>query len=372
MINEKRVLESFLDYIQIDSETYEEGNFAKRLEKDLIDAGLEVEFDNSGEKIGSNTGNLIAKLKGNVEGETILFACHMDTVKPGKGIKPIIKDGVIYSDGTTILGGDDKGGIAAIVEALRVIKENNIDHANIEVVFTIAEETGLLGAKNLDYSKISAKKAFLFDTSGDPGFITTIGPAHDTLKVTIKGKPAHAGVSPEDGISAISIASDAIANMKLLRVDKDTTANIGKISGGVANNVVCPEVIIDAEARSTVTEKLDAQTKHMLETFKASAEKFGGEVNIEVNRMYGAFVIDDNEDIVLHAKRAFKNLGINGETKASGGGSDTNIFNCNGIKAVNLSSGERKPHTLEEHMKIEDLGTISKVVLELVKESINK
>lgn len=370
MINEERVLKRFLEYVQIDSESYNEGDFAKALSQDLMNIGLEVEIDNAGEVVGSNTGNIIARLKGNAEGEAILFSCHMDTVAPGKGIKPVIKDGVVYSDGTTILGGDDKGGIASIVEALTVIKENNIKHPTIELVFTIAEEVGLYGSKNVDYSKLTAKKGYIFDTSGDPGIIVTKGPAQDKLSVKITGKPAHAGVAPENGISAIQIAAEAINNMKLLRIDENTTANIGKFSGGTAVNIVCPEVIIEAEARSTVVESLDEQTKHMVEEFEKAAAKFGGSVEINVGRLYGPFVIDENDEIVQQAKRAFKSLGIEAETKSSGGGSDTNIFNCNGIKAVNLASGERNPHTLQESVKIEDLYTVSKVVLALINESL--
>lgn len=370
MINEERMLNRFLEYVQIDSESNNEKNFRDRLVKDLSDLGLEVHVDEIGKVICSNGSNIIATLKGNAEGEPILFSCHMDTVTPGNGIKPIIKDGIVYSDGTTILGADDKGGIASIIETLAVIKEKNIKHPTVQVVFTVAEEIGLLGSKNLDYSKIEAKKAYVLDSGGDPGYIVTKGPAQDVLNVKLTGKLAHAGVCPEEGVSAIEIASHAISNMKLLRIDEDTTANIGTISGGVATNIVCPEVSILAEARSTVESKLDEQTKHMVDTFNDSAEKFGGKAHIEVTRMYGAFTVEEDDDIVLRAKKAFDNLGIKGCTMPSGGGSDTNIFNGNKIKAVNLACGERKPHTLEESVKIEDLGTMSKVILELIKESL--
>lgn len=372
MINRDRVLERFLEYIKINSESYHEGDFAKRLKGDLEKLGLSVKIDKTGEKVGSNTGNIIARLKGNAKGETILFSCHMDTVSPGQDIKPIVKEGVVYSDGTTILGGDDKGGIASIIEALTIIKEKKLKHPDIEIIFTIAEEVGMYGSKNLDYSEIKAKKAFIFDTSGDPGAIVIKGPAQDKILVKILGKPAHAGVAPEQGISAIQIAAEAISKMKLLRIDKDTTANIGKISGGVATNVVCPEVIIEAEARSTDVNKLDEQTKHMIKVLESTTDKFGGRINIEVNRLYGAFVVEEDSDIVVHAKSAFKKLNMESKTMASGGGSDTNIFNGNGITAINLSSGERKPHTLEEHMRIEDLVTTAKVVIELINESLSK
>ncbi|WP_032122937.1 M20/M25/M40 family metallo-hydrolase [Clostridium amazonitimonense] len=367
MINEKRLVENFMSYVQIDSETKNEKEFADFIAKELESIGLEVYRDKAGEKVGSNTGNIIAKLSGTRNGEPILFSCHMDTVSPGVGIKPIIKDGVIYSDGTTILGGDDKGGIAAIVEALKVIKEDNIEHGPVEVVFTIFEEGGLFGAKNLEYDKISAKKAFVLDSGGDVGQIIVKGPAQDKIDVKIIGRPAHAGVCPEEGISAIQVASEAISNMKLLRIDEETTANIGSINGGKVTNIVCPEIEIKAEARSLSSEKLDVQTAHMVECFKKAAEKFGAKAEIDTARAYGPFVIEENDAIVDHAKKACEIIGLKPFTAATGGGSDTNILNGNGIKAINLGIGERKAHTLEEHMKIEDLVNASKLVLEIIK-----
>lgn len=367
MINKNRVVEEFMKYVQIDSETKSEGEFAKFIKKELEALGAEVTVDGAGEIVGSDTGNVIARFKGTREGEPILFSCHMDTVTPGKGIKPIIKDDVIYSDGTTILGGDDKAGIAAILEAFKVIKENNIDHGPVEIAFTIFEEGGLFGSKNLDYSKINAKHAFVLDSGGNPGQIVIKGPAQDKITVKITGRPAHAGVCPEQGISAIQVASHAIANMKLLRIDEDTTANIGTISGGTVTNIVCPEVNILAEARSTDIKKLDVQTEHMINCFKDAAEKFEAVAEVKAERMYGPFVVDENEHVVEKAKKAFENLGIESFTAATGGGSDTNVLNNNGIKAVNLGIGERKAHTLEEHLRIEDLVNISKVVVELIK-----
>lgn len=368
MTNKQRLIDRFLEYVKIDSESFSEKDFAKRVFSDLEALGFEVSYDDAGEKIGSNCkGNIIAKLKGNVEGETILFSAHMDTVTPGKSINPIVTDELIKTDGTTILGGDDKAGIAGIIEAITVLKENNERFPSIEIVFTICEEVGLLGSKNLDYSKITAKKAFILDSSGDVGTVTIKGPAQDTIDVLIKGKPAHAGVAPETGISAIQIAAMAISNMKLLRIDEDTTANIGTINGGKVTNIVCPEVTIKAEARSTVEEKLDAQTKHMVDTFAKYTEEMGGQADIKVTRSYGAFSVSENNEIIRDLENVCDNAKLDLKLVASGGGSDTNIFNGKDITAVNLSSGERKPHTLEEHIYIKDLVDISKIVMEIIK-----
>lgn len=367
MINRERITNEFLKYVQIDSPTKEEGNFAKFISEELEKLGLEVYIDGAGEKVGSDTGNVIAKLKGNKNVQPILFSCHMDTVSPGKGIKPIIKDDVIYSDGTTILGGDDKAGIAAILEAIKVIKENNIDHGPIEIVFSIFEEGGLFGAKNLEYDKISSKIGFVLDSGGEIGEIVIKGPAQDKITVKVIGRPAHAGVAPEEGISAIQVAAAAITSMNLLRIDEETTANIGVISGGEVTNIVCPEVVISAEARSLSSEKLDKQTAHMVECFEKAAENFGAKAEIKVERMYGPFVVAENDEVVKLVEKACANMSIKTSLKATGGGSDTNVLNGNGIKAVNLAIGERKPHTLEEHLKIEDLVKAANMVLEIIK-----
>lgn len=367
MINEERLLNRFLNYVQIDSPTKEEREFAEYLKKEMESIGLDVIMDDAGEKADSNSGNLIGKLKGNTSGETILFSAHMDTVSPGIGIKPQIRDGIIYSDGTTILGGDDKAGIAAIMEALETIKENSIPHGDIEVVFTIHEEGGLYGAKNLDYSNLDAKLGFVFDSGGEPGEIIVQGPAQNKINVKFIGKEAHAGVAPEEGISAIQMASYAINNMNLLRIDEKTTANIGIISGGKATNIVTKEVIIEAEARSLEDKKLEKQTEHMVKCCKDAAEKFGGKVEIEVENTYGAFKVDTNHRVVKMVKKACENLGLKPYTTTSGGGSDTNILNANEITAVNLGIGEKNPHTLEEHLHIKDLEDAARLALEIIK-----
>ncbi|WP_099192474.1 M20/M25/M40 family metallo-hydrolase [Tepidibacter mesophilus] len=367
MIKKERIVEKFLEYVQIDSETKNEKLFANKIKLELEELGLDVYIDKAGDKVGSNTGNIIAKLKGNKDIEPILFSAHMDTVTPGICIKPVIKDGVIYSDGNTILGADDKAGIAAIIEAVRILKEENIDHGNIEIVFSVYEEGGLYGSKNLEYNKIESKRAFVLDSGGSPGEIIIKGPAQDNLVAKIVGIPAHAGVCPEEGISAIQVAASAIAKMNLLRIDEETTANIGIIEGGKATNIVCPEVTIEGESRSLVNEKLDKQTAHMVKCIEEACEEFGTKAEIDTCRSYSAFNVDENDEVVNIVRNACSILGFEVTTKASGGGSDTNVLNGNGIKAVNLGVGMKKAHTLEEYISIEDLVNTSKLVLEIIK-----
>ncbi|MEG1870857.1 MAG: M20/M25/M40 family metallo-hydrolase [Peptostreptococcaceae bacterium] len=371
MKNSKRLIDEFLELVQIDSPSSKEGNVAKVLVKKLEEIGLSVEIDNAGEIHGGETGNVIARLKGNKEGKKLLFSSHMDTVSPGIGIKPIIDEEarIIKSDGTTVLGSDDKAGIAAILEGLRYIKENNIEHSDITVVFSIWEEGGLFGAKSLDYSKLDIDYGFVLDSGGSPGEIIVKAPGQDRIEVEIIGKPAHAGLQPETGISAIMVASRAIENMNLLRIDEETTANIGIVNGGIATNIVMPELQIIAEARSLDEAKLDVQTKHMIETFKNAGQEFGARIEVETSRMYPPLNIDENDEIVEFTKKVFANINIEGKTASTGGGSDTNILNKNGIKAVNLGIGMKKAHTLDEYIAIEDLINSAKTVVEIIKQA---
>lgn len=365
-MNQERLVERFLRYVRIDSPTKEEREFALVLMEELTALGLEVTMDDAGEKTGSNSGNLIAKLPGNPERRSILFSAHMDTVSPGRGIKPVIKEGTIWSDGTTILGGDDKAGIAAVMEALTVVKEEGLPHGDIEVIFTIFEEGGLFGAKNLDYSALKSKLGFVLDSGGAPGDIIVQGPAQNKIDVTFIGREAHAGVAPEAGISAVMMAAEAISKMRLLRIDEETTANIGGILGGGPTNIVTKEVKFFAEARSLSNEKLRIQSDHMVACCEEAAIKFGGQVLTSVENAYGAFSIPSDHEVVAMVEKACSDLSIQTRITTSGGGSDTNILNAHGIHAVNLGIGEQKPHTLEEHLHIRDLADTARIVLQLI------
>ena len=367
MINEERLVKSFMDYVQVDSPSGYEKDFADVLKKDLEDLGFEVRVDQTQEETESNSGNLIARLKGQ-GGKPILFSCHMDTVSPGRGIKPSLEGDRIVTDGTTILGADDKSAIASIIEALTVIRENKLDHGDIELSFTVSEEIGIRGAKATDYSIFESKNCYVLDTGGRPGKVAIQGPAHNIFDIHILGKASHAGSAPEKGISAIMIASEAIAHMKLLRIDEETTANIGTINGGLATNILAENVHITAEARSLSDEKLEKQTQHMVKCFKDSAAKYGGQVKIDIRHEYPAFSIDKDSEIVTHAFTAIKSAGLEPHTGSVGGGSDGNIINAkSNIKAVTLSNGGYNAHSTKEYIDVVDLVDTSRVVLELIK-----
>jgi len=355
MVNRERMVNEFLELVGIDSLTKNERKMADTLKQKLTEMGYEVTEDNAGEKIGSGTGNIICTVKGSKTVPAVMLAAHMDTVQPGTGKKAVIDNGLIKTDGTTILGSDDAAGIECIMECLRVLKEDNIPHGDIQVVFTVAEEGGLLGAKNLDYSKIYAKYAFVLDTGGAIGTVNVKAPTQNIIYVTVEGKAAHAGVEPEKGVSAIQIAADAIASMKLGRIDHETTANIGIINGGRETNIVCDKVEIKAEARSRDRWKLDDQTSHMKECFEKAAEKFGGRVDFKAVNEYPSFSIPENAPIINILRKAADAVKVPLALEETGGGSDTNIFNGKGIEAVNVSVGMNKVHSVDENIAIDDL-----------------
>ncbi|WP_297487750.1 M20/M25/M40 family metallo-hydrolase [uncultured Cetobacterium sp.] len=366
MVNENRIVENFLDMVKIPSPSKNERKMGDYLIEILKELGLEVEEDNAGIKNGGNCGNIIGILKSQGR-KKYLFSAHMDTVVPCEKITPIIENGIIKSDGTSILGGDDKGGIAAIIEMLRVIKEKNLDHPEIVVVFSMAEEIGLLGAKAFEVEKYNIDFGFILDSSGKPGKIITKAPSAARGVLKVIGKPAHAGISPENGINALTVAAHAITKIKLGRVDSETTSNIGVVSGGQATNIVMPTVELQYEARSLSNEKLENLLKETFDIFSNVAEEFGAKFENEVNVEYPGFVLDDNEEVITIVKEACERAGITSETVSSGGGSDTNIYNNKGIPAVNLAVGMTKVHTLEEYIEISDLVKLAKILVEIIK-----
>ena len=352
-INQDRLVEHFIELVKIDSESRNEKEIAETLAEQLGHLGFEVKRQEV-PAVLSNGFNIYARMEGELEG-SILLSCHMDTVTPGNGIEPVIKDGIISTAGDTVLGGDDKSGIAAIMEAIRAIKEEGKQHKTIELAFTVYEEGGLNGSKAFDISEIESTEAIVLDSGGPIGTIITVAPGQQNLKVNITGRPAHAGLAPEQGINALTVAADAIMNMKLSRIDDETTANIGVVQGGQATNIVMPTLSLQAECRSTDNAKLEAQTEHMVKTFEAAAEKHGAEIEITSTRMYDSFKIADDHPMVASVSETFEACGFEPVTMPTGGGSDANIFSGKGITTLNLSTGMDKVHTTDEFIKIEDM-----------------
>jgi len=367
MVNEKRLIESFVELVKIDSVSGEERNLADFLIEKLEGFGLDVIIDQAGEKVKSNSGNIIARLKGNIKKVTpIMFSAHMDTVVPGKNIKPIRDGEKIVSSGETILGADDKAAIAALLEALHIIKEKNISHGDIEIVFSICEEIGLHGAKNLDISSLNARMAFVLDAGGQVGRIITTAPSQNSLGIIIYGKAAHAGANPEEGINAIQVAGFALSRMKLGRIDEETTANIGVISGGKATNIVPDKVTLKGEVRSRDGGKLEKYTEQIKKIIKDTAQEFKAKAEVKVNEEYHFYNLSSDDQVVEIAMKAVKNMGLQPLLCPSGGGSDANIFNKKGFPSVVLAVGMEKVHTVDEYILVKNLKNSSEYVLSII------
>jgi tripeptide aminopeptidase len=371
MINSQRLAQMFEKLVAIDSLSRRELDVALEIEKILTAMGATVCYDNAKEQVKGNCSNLVAKFKGNVDADPIFLSGHMDTVGPGEGIKVQFKNGVFTSDGTTILGADDKSAIAIILEVMDVILENNLDYPPVEIIFTVCEEIGLLGAKYFDYSLMDSKFGYILDSTDTDGIVTR-SPYANKIIVKIYGKAAHAGAEPENGVNAIGVASMAISGLKLGRIDKETTCNLGTIKGGVATNIVPEFVEIKGEVRSHNAEKLKAITANILDAFYTAAKELQNDSDLPrieavvENDFPNTDIPEDHEAIKL-AKKAAANLGVNLESKTIGGGADANVFFGKGIVAGVLGTGMTNVHTLNEFIDIKDMEDSAKLVLEILK-----
>ncbi|AIQ30953.1 MULTISPECIES: M20/M25/M40 family metallo-hydrolase [unclassified Paenibacillus] len=372
MISQDRLINEFMELVRIDSETRNERRIADVLKEKFSTLGLTAVEDDSQERTGHGAGNLFVTWPADsgVSAPKLLFTCHMDTVVPGQNIKPSLgEDGWITSDGSTILGADDKAGLAALFEAIRVIQEQKLPHGQIQFVITAGEESGLMGARAMDPAHLDADFGFALDSNGEVGAIAIAAPTQARVTMQIFGKSAHAGVNPEDGISAIQVASKAISAMKLGRIDNETTANIGKFAGGGPTNVVCDHVQLDAEARSIVQEKVELQIASMREALETTARDNGAQSEFRSEIIYPAFSFNEHDPVVQLADRAITSLGLTTRLFASGGGSDANVFNGLKVPTVNLAVGYEDIHTTKERIKAEDIVKVASLVVAIVAES---
>lgn len=353
MIDRERLVREFIELARIPSLSKKERAVAEVVADKLRALGLEPRFDSAGESIGGDVGNLRAHLPATDPNlPCLLFNAHMDTVAPGEGIEPAVDGDRIFSLSDTIVGADDKGGVVVILEALRHITALKLPHGGIDVVFTVAEEVGLLGAKHLDYSNVQAAMGYVMDGGQEEGAITVAAPYANSIDFVVRGRAAHAGVCPEKGINAIQAASRGIAAMKLGRIDEETTANVGVITGGEASNIVPERCSVEGEARSHSESKLRAQTDHMVKSMKQAAEGMGAQVEIDVQRSYNGFRLTEKDPVVALAIKAARQMGVEPKLQVGGGGSDANIFNERGIPSVILATGHAEVHTTNEYAVI--------------------
>jgi len=371
MINSSRILEEFFEFVKIKSSTRAERQAGDLLKVRLDEVEAETMEDSVGEKIGGNCGNILAYIKGNIPGApTVMFSAHLDCVEPCACIQPVLRDGIITAAGDTVLGADNKAGVVAILEAMRVIHERKIPHGDIQLVFTVAEEGGLHGSKNLDPNLLRADLGYVLDAGSPPGQIITMAPGQNSIVTIIHGKAAHAGIAPEEGLNAIIVAAHALANIKQGRIDRETTANVGIIHGGIGTNIVPEKVVILCEARSHNAVKLEHQTRHMCETFEqAAALTKGARAEVTIGRAYDAFVLAADAPVVSVAQQAALSVGLPAKLVATGGGSDANYFNHYGLPCAVLGIGMSKVHTTEEYIKEIDLYHNAQWVVAIVQQA---
>jgi tripeptide aminopeptidase len=361
------VVSLFTELAALPSPPGEERVVADRVTAYLRDLGLEVAEDDAGARIGSNAGNLYARIEPTDESGTPLFFCaHLDTVPPEAAIEPVVEDGIIRNATGTILGADNKAAVAVMLEATRQLLSENRPHGGIELLFTPKEEVGLHGAAAFDHEQLHARVGYVYDQAAPIGEVILGAPYAHSMEVRFHGRASHSGMYPEEGRSAIAAAAKAISDLKLGRIDEDSTANVGIISGGTAGNIVPEWCSFLAEARSHDPRKLADLVREMLEaaTFAAGLEDC--QVETEVHKSYSGYRFKRDDYVVRLAGSALERAGYEPSFKLSGGAADANVFNERGLACVNLANGMAEIHTPQEHIAVEDLGRMVDVTLALV------
>jgi tripeptide aminopeptidase len=355
------VLDLFVELAAIPSPSGEEEPVAKVIRAYLGDLGLAVEDDEAG--------NLLTRLDPAEQngGGSIFLCAHMDTVPPVDDIRPVVgEDGFVRNEAGTILGADNKATVAVLLEAARLLLSERRPHAGIELLFTVKEEVGLQGAKDFDHTRLRSKLGFVYDCSGPVGGIVRSAPYGKTIDVVFKGRCAHAGLAPEEGRSAIAAAGRAIADLRLGRIDEETTANVGLIEGGTGRNVVPDRCELAAEARSRDEGKLADHVQEMLDAFTFAAAVAECEVETRISETYAGYRFKPDDPVFALASEAVRRAGLEPRAIDVGGGADANVFNARGVPCVNLANGMMQVHTPAEHIAVADLDTMLNVTLELV------
>ena len=373
-INQERMAATFTALCEIDSPSKQEGKVAEYLKDIFTELNTEVFEDGSALETGSDCGNLLVRFNGGLDRESIFLNCHMDTVLPAEGVKVVQQEEVFTSQGETVLGGDDKAGIAVLIEVMRTLSENNIPHGPVELVFTTCEEIGLLGVKAFDPALLQAKTGYALDTTGVHKVITG-APAANRFVAEISGVAAHAGLNPEEGISAIQLAAKAIAGLELGRLDFESTANIGLVEGGTATNIIPEKAVVKGEVRSHSEEKLAVYTEKTKDAFSktistwqdpAGQAKGHPALTFQVIPDYPVMKLDSNSDVIKRIEQAASAINVDLEFLVAGGGSDANIFNSYGLQCAILSTGMDKVHSTEETIRLSDMVATAELVMALL------
>ncbi|MFO7636261.1 MAG: M20/M25/M40 family metallo-hydrolase [Clostridia bacterium] len=360
------IVKEFTELAKLDNPSLDERQVADHILRRLRSMGFSPQEDDAGEKNSGTTGNILCEIPGDPEMDGILFASHMDSVAPCTGKTIVVDDEYIQTDQTTVLGSDDLAGASCMLELARSIRAGEVKGGTVWLLFTIAEEIGLLGAKSADLSMVDVPYAFVLDSNGEIGTASISSPSHNTLDITVIGKAAHSGIEPEKGINAIQVAARAIDSLEMGRIDEETTSNIGIIEGGKARNIVCETVLVKAECRSRSESKLETVTKEIGDAFQKACQAYHAECVISVKNEYKAITLDPDSGILEKFKKACVKTGLPCILEHSGGGSDTNIIHAKGIPAVNISVGMENVHSVKERIKIKNLVLLSGLLKALV------
>lgn len=368
-VNAERLQELFLSLAKINAPSTKEQPVADYLIEVLPKLGFSLGFDEAHKNFEGQVGNLIAWRDGTDSTiPPLFFSTHMDTVLPTEGLNPVIKDGVIYSDGTTILGADDRAALAAYLEAIQAIIESGVPHGPIELILTVNEQPGLVGATYMDYSKAKSKRGYIFDSSGDVGQIILKGPYSSRIWMEVQGSAAHIALNAEDGKSAILLAAEGLSNMRLGTIDDETLANIGMINGGELTSIIPGTITVAGEVRSFSKEKLELQLKHMEDVMRQAAEKNGGKVSVRIEKKYLGFDIQKEDILVKNAKESASNIHVTPYLTETLGGADTNVLNENGLTCLTLGLGFQNIHSFRECISIENLVNTGKLTASLIEQ----
>jgi tripeptide aminopeptidase len=367
-IDQRRLIDIFFDLIAIEAVSKKEKPVATYIKNFLSHLNITSQEDGTGKKINGSSGNIIAKIcSGSTNGSIpISFAAHMDTVKSTNGIKPQINNGVITSDGSTILGADNRAGIAMILYLVESLKNQNTPHVPFEIIFTVGEETGLYGSTNLDLDLVESRVCYILDSSADPGYLVYAAPGATDFEIEFHGKASHAAVNPTQGINALSMAGYLLQHYSVGQIDEDTTINFGKIKGGEANNVVPPHVHLTGEIRSFYKEKVEKHYNDLQIHLEAIESMFGGKCELRSEVAFPGFVLDVNDESIQRLISCMQAVGLEPRPIRYHGGSDANVLNSRGILSVDLGIGAKNPHSTEEYIKIADMNSIERLIHHLV------
>ena len=367
MVNKNRILNNVTSMVALDSPSYDERLVCNYIKDYLQTLGIEAQEDGAGAKIGGTTGNLHAYFEGDINAEPLLFSSHMDTVEPSHGKQAIIHDdGTITSNGDTVLGSDDLAGVVSILEALTVIKENNLPHRPLELVFTVAEETHGGGATALDYGSIRSKQAYVFDLDGEIGSAASSAPTILTYTAKFVGRSAHAGFASHLGIHAVKAAALAVTKIPCGAVEDGITANVGVIEGGKATNIVPDLCTIKGEIRSFDDAMSDVKFAEVKKICEDAAAEFGATVEFETSKSIHAFSVADDNPVITRFKACCSELGLKGECAPTFGGSDNNVLAQHGIDGIVVSTGMNNCHSVEEFTTVDQLTTAAELALKLM------